>query len=187
MGWVLRSIFVAERELAVEALLWFFSIPWFPICLSKLRYPSIIWHCFSMWLWSAIVLVLRFFVLSCNHMSEPATSLAAGVQLRRVSPMRLVLLRRSALTWPNWKMTANSWSRLWNRQAKESRMRTLVALGADAMCSIPFPALWNQLCLLWPKGCRYWKLPKVQRVLLRHKMRSYDFDGCAVGTDIIKW
>ena len=37
------------------------------------------------------------------------------------------------------------------------------------------------IALEWPKGCRYWKLPMVQRLLIRYGMKLYDFDGCAVG------
>ena len=47
-----------------------------------------------------------------------------------------------------------------------------------------FPALINvrvYLALEWPRGCRYWRLPMVQRVLSKHGMKLYDFDGCAVG------
>ena len=33
----------------------------------------------------------------------------------------------------------------------------------------------------WPKGCTYWKLPKVKGILDKHGLDKSDFDGCAVG------
>ena len=44
------------------------------------------------------------------------------------------------------------------------------------MINVPF-----HVALEWPRGCRYWKLPMVQRVLAKYGMKLYDFDGCAVG------
>ena len=45
-----------------------------------------------------------------------------------------------------------------------------------SLINVPF-----YVALEWPKGCRYWKLPMVQRVLAKYGMKLYDFDGCAVG------
>ena len=44
------------------------------------------------------------------------------------------------------------------------------------LIKVPF-----HIALEWNRGCRYWKLPMVQRVLNDYGMKLYDFDGCAVG------
>ena len=38
-----------------------------------------------------------------------------------------------------------------------------------------------KIALEWPKGCRYWTLPKVERFLKRNGLHKYNFDGCALG------
>ena len=37
------------------------------------------------------------------------------------------------------------------------------------------------IAIEWPKGCTYWKLPKVKSILDKHGLDKSDFDGCAVG------
>ena len=37
------------------------------------------------------------------------------------------------------------------------------------------------IAIEWPKGCTYWKLPKVKSILDKHGLNKCDFDGCAVG------
>jgi hypothetical protein len=54
--------------------------------------------------------------------------------------------------------------------------RSLVKLFADYATRGDIPILFE-----WPRCCRYWKIPKVERFIRKHRLTTAEFDGCAFG------
>ena len=44
----------------------------------------------------------------------------------------------------------------------------------------------GHVAIEWPRGCQYWKVPRVARFLQRNKLMISDFDGCMVGVTDLK-
>ena len=53
---------------------------------------------------------------------------------------------------------------------------SLISLMREVSDRGPLPILFE-----WPRSCRYWKMPKVERFLRKWRLASARFDGCAFG------
>ena len=111
-----------------------------------------------------------------------------GTTLSAVKRARCFLSRANSLLWSSMPCTGgSSWQRInVKKPGGYARLRKHIRL---------FDKLWhrfetiarhthqkgNFIAIEWPKGCSYWKLPKVRKLIKDLDLKFVYFDGCMLG------